>query len=548
MSRLDVIIGVKNAAFRTGIEQARSSARNFANQLKGMFSGLGGIIGAGSFAIMAKGAIDAGSRISDLSTQLRIGIEELQALQFAARQAGVSSSMLERALVNLQQRSVEAAAGNRSYAEAFERLGIDVQKFIALPQEQKMEQIARAQAKAADSNQAYADVATILGQRAGPALQEVLGRLADEGFPRVAEQAVEAGQVMSSETAIALDKAADEIEMFKNRITVAIGNILVDFRSEEGLLKLLFNLLSVAGKFGGALLDAIIAAAQFAWAAIRTPFEYAVSVLGSGLAAIVQRLKVGLLEMLNQWIERINRIPGIEIEMRNVAEARRVLREINAEARRARETKLSDIFDRNLAGTSMTNLSGQFEGYWKELAAEMEEAQAIKQSEETGTTAPKTPQREMAEQADAVGNADAVLREIERAREREARVDERNLLAGMTKDEQESFYRDKQQRLFAEAERAMAEGDELTAIQKRTEAKELEAKLRGQTDETDVPAVAGPTLTVDSLQRIGGGGGLGGVSDPAQRERERQTLLLERIASAVENPNESTNRTATLAP
>jgi len=88
MSRLDVTVGLRNAAFRTGLEQTRNMARDFSNRLRGMFSGIGGLLGAGSFLVMAKGAIDAGSRISDMATQLRIGIEELQALQFASRRPG----------------------------------------------------------------------------------------------------------------------------------------------------------------------------------------------------------------------------------------------------------------------------------------------------------------------------------------------------------------------------------------------------------------------------------------------------------------------------
>lgn len=548
MSRLDVTVGLRNAAFRTGLEQTRNMARDFSNRLRGMFSGIGGLLGAGSFLVMAKGAIDAGSRISDMATQLRIGIEELQALQFASRQAGVSSQTLERALLNVQQRSMEAANGNARYSEALQRLGIDVEKFLALPQERKLEEIARAQARATDQNQAFNDVATLLGQRAGPQLTEVLDRLAREGFPAVADQAREAGQVMSEDTVTALDRASDEIEMFKNRITVAMGNILVDFRTEEGLLKLLFNLLAIAGRFGGAVIDAIVMIAKFAWATLKTPFEYAVEVLSTGLAAVVQRLKVGLLDMLNSWIERINRIPGISIETRDVEKAREVLREINAEAAKARETSIGDILNRNIAGIQDTNFSSDFESYWKDLAGEMEDAQRLRQAEERAGQGASRPQVEMARQAMDVEQAEEVSRELLRAREMEAKVDERNLLARMNQEERNAYLRERQAQLFAEAETAMADGDELTAIQKRTEAKRLESQIREEEDSAPLSNPAEPTLTVDSLQRIGGGGGLGSVSDPAQRERERQTQLLERIASAVENAPRQSSNNSTLAP
>jgi hypothetical protein len=136
--------------------------------------------------------------------------------------------------------------------------------------------------------------------------------------------------------------------------------------------------------------------------------------------------------------------------------------------------------------------------------------------------------------------------ELARAREQESDVDERNRLDAMSSDERQQYLRGKQASLFREAEEAEAGGDELTAVRKRTEAKRLQSEIESAQPET---SEARSVLTVDSLQRIGGGGGMGNITDPAQRERERQTTLLERIARAVEDRERAETRsTATLGP
>jgi hypothetical protein len=116
----------------------------------------------------------------------------------------------------------------------------------------------------------------------------------------------------------------------------------------------------------------------------------------------------------------------------------------------------------------------------------------------------------------------------------------------MSPAERQQYLQRKQASLFREAEEAEAGGDELTAVRKRTEAKRLQSKIESAQPET---FEARRVLTVDSLQRIGGGAGMGNITDPAQRERERQTTLLERIARAVEEREGGQARsTATLGP
>jgi len=225
MSRADIEgrMSLNTSAVTRGLQKAKKNVTSFVSSSMRSFGALAGVAGLGA---LSRGAINLGSQISDLAIQLRIGTTELQVLQYAAQEAGVSSETLERALRNVQLRTQDALNGNKRYAEALQRLGLNVQKFAQLSTDKKFEAIAIAQSKAKDSAQAFRDVAIILGERAGPQLQEVLQSIAKEGFGSLEKAAKDAGQVMEDETIKKLDKASDEISKFKKMLTILSGEIL----------------------------------------------------------------------------------------------------------------------------------------------------------------------------------------------------------------------------------------------------------------------------------------------------------------------------------
>ena len=217
-------ISLNTTKFQRGLANSQQGINNFA---KNAIAKFGAIAGAAGLGMLARSAIDLGSKISDMAVQMNIGTDQLQTLEFAAREAGVGVEIMARALRNVQLRTEEAINGNKSYGDAFVRLGINIQKFKKLSVEKKMEAIAIAQSKATDKAAAYNAVSRILGEKAGPALQEVLQKLAGpQGYGGLEAAAKRAGEVMSKETIAKMDAAADKIESFKRRLTVMAGEVL----------------------------------------------------------------------------------------------------------------------------------------------------------------------------------------------------------------------------------------------------------------------------------------------------------------------------------
>lgn len=287
MARNDInaSVGLDSTRFKAGLASARKGVNSFASFAMSKFALIGGAAGIGG---LATSAINLGSKISDLAVQLRIGSTELQVFQDAAREAGVSSSILERGLRNVNLRSEEAASGNKRYSEAIERLGLDLNKFLSLSTDEKFIAIAEAQAKATNQSEAYRDVAVILGERAGPQLQEVLQRIAKDGYGAMEKAARRAGQVMDKDTVAKMDKAADKIETLKTALKIFAAEAIVRI---GGWFKIFNNFHSIVPDIishaAGVVTQAIIAIANSVGSVIQ-PVLLGLESIGKGFVALGQ--------------------------------------------------------------------------------------------------------------------------------------------------------------------------------------------------------------------------------------------------------------------
>lgn len=281
---LEAIFGVDT----TGARAAFKSLRRDLNDLVGEYGKLGAGVAVGAFVALAKGAIDLGSHLADTSANIGINVESLQALEAQHKRNGVSSEQLTKALEKVKATVIAAAQGDEKATEALTQLHLKASALINLPLDKQYEAIAKAAAKAKNSNEAYSAVTAILGEKVGPKLMSSLRELAEQGLPAVIDSATKAGHVMSADTIAALDKAGDAIDDFKKQATIAVGNIIVDFRTEDGLKLLGLKLLKLAGDFGGMVMDALGEANSFVGAAFKGTFNGVINYLRDGFLDVVQ--------------------------------------------------------------------------------------------------------------------------------------------------------------------------------------------------------------------------------------------------------------------
>ena len=109
--------GVKNA------DAALGKLKKAAIVTAAAFAAIKAVKGIGS---LVDGVRGLGDEIDKTSQQLGLGVEELQEWRFAAGLAGVGGEEMSNSLGRLQKNAFEASKGNKTLAEDFKRLGVNV--------------------------------------------------------------------------------------------------------------------------------------------------------------------------------------------------------------------------------------------------------------------------------------------------------------------------------------------------------------------------------------------------------------------------------------
>lgn len=236
--------GIK--AFNAGMARVDQATKKLGPSLqfvKGVMGGLaavGGIAG-GALIGAGKAAMDYASSIQDAADQSGASTTAIQSLAYVAQQNGASLDEMNKALIQLTKASAEAAAGNEEAAAKFARLGIDAKAFAALRPEEQMERLGRAILGAGNEQEALAAAMDLVGAKNAPKLMASLRQLGSEGYAAVEQSARQAGQVMSTETIQALDKAQDRIAAFTTKVTILAGEWLrlsaIAFNGDNQLAK-----------------------------------------------------------------------------------------------------------------------------------------------------------------------------------------------------------------------------------------------------------------------------------------------------------------------
>lgn len=283
---LKAVFGIDASGAKTELRNLTKETRSFVND----WGKIAAVAGVAVFTALAKGAVELAGSLADISANLGINVESFQALEAQHKRNGVTSETLTKALEKTKGAVIDAANGNKQAIAAFDALGLSAAKIIKLPLDQQYAAIAKAAYDAKDANVAYNAVTALFGDKVGPKLMGSLKELGEIGLPGVTAAAKEAGQVMTAETIVALDRAGDAIDDFKKKATIAVGNIIVNFRSEDGLKLLWLQLSAVVLKFGAGIVDAVVDASTYTYAVLKGVFKGVLNYFQDGFVDVVQNI------------------------------------------------------------------------------------------------------------------------------------------------------------------------------------------------------------------------------------------------------------------
>lgn len=173
MSNVSVTLGLKNAGFNRGLDEARGKVRAFKKDVEsggGLFGSITGKLGtlfaAGAIFTGTKAIVDSAGAIRDQADAVGMSAEAMQRLQGAFADSGANAEKVTTSMQVLSQQMSDAMAGGDKSREAFERLGVSMDDLVTAandPQE-IIFKMADGFKNAADRGQALSDIQDLLGK------------------------------------------------------------------------------------------------------------------------------------------------------------------------------------------------------------------------------------------------------------------------------------------------------------------------------------------------------------------------------------------------
>gem|GEM_PF-3747858 len=178
------------------------------------------VAGAAAFATQALATAD---EIDNLTKQVDLSAEAVQALKFVTEEAGVSFDTM-RPAINQMRRALEAAnTGSREMQAAFADLGITLEEVQSLSTEEVLDRVAQAMARGTGSADVAAASTRVLGAEA-TRLRGIMQQLGDEGLQNVINRLDEMNLIIDGKTISALDRQEEAF----SRAGVSIKNFTVE--------------------------------------------------------------------------------------------------------------------------------------------------------------------------------------------------------------------------------------------------------------------------------------------------------------------------------
>ena len=182
--------GLDTSGLKAGAAQAEGVVLSFTQRTAGLFKDLGSSItqslvaGFGVYQLIsfAREALQSAAQLTNLSRELGVSTEAIQAFDRAMRLTGGTSEQAQKVWERARDALDQLASGEAKATEEFAALGLSAQDFVGLNLEESLEKIAQGYVKNEQTAGAYNAVLEIIGKRGGPQALQALKELGAEGL------------------------------------------------------------------------------------------------------------------------------------------------------------------------------------------------------------------------------------------------------------------------------------------------------------------------------------------------------------------------------
>ena len=186
IANLKAVLGLDSQAFKAGVKDANSSVANFQSQLKSVASTIGMAFSVGTVIAAGRAMVRWASDISTVAQNLGIATDKMMALNQAAAKGGWETNMMEKTMTRLNSELINAFDSTSKSAEAFGKLGLNMNELLQMSPDQRLMALAKA---AQASGNAVAYLSDIFGQVQALKMADTMRELATNGLPKVSESA-----------------------------------------------------------------------------------------------------------------------------------------------------------------------------------------------------------------------------------------------------------------------------------------------------------------------------------------------------------------------
>jgi hypothetical protein len=318
MAKADITgrLNLDSTGFERGIQRSKNAVGRMQKSVVNASNALAkmGLASASAAVLLlSRNAIQLGSYLSDVAESTGFATREFQVFRGALIDAGGKAENMEKAITLMQKAIVQGSEGMTTYTRAFERLGLNVDDLRKMKPEDQFQAIGKAIAGAKDQQGALTAAIEIFGQRNAPRLIEVFKRLDKDGYGKMAKDIEAAYGIMDEATQKALDRAADQIERFKNKATIKVGELIAG-EADGAALKILGLSISKAGaQLGVGMVNGIMDSIAFARNSFGATADWLYSKISSSFEMIGIQFKLAMIEAANVAIEAANKISKLTL-------------------------------------------------------------------------------------------------------------------------------------------------------------------------------------------------------------------------------------------
>jgi flagellar hook-basal body complex protein FliE len=237
--------------FQAGLKGMQGQVQGLAGALKSL-PGIGGALSIAGLAAGAASAMKAADEIDNLSNQMSMGVEAVQAYKVGLKEAGLGMGDLQRASDRLKRAQAEAMQGSEKARQSFRALGIDMKSLQGADATRLLELVGQGLSDTQGKAEATSAQFDLLG-RGSERLKNVLIEMNKDGIQAQINSMKELGLVIDESMIARLDAAQLRMERFGTQSKNVFASLTTD--AIQGF-EMMGNM------FGGMSLDEAFAATE----------------------------------------------------------------------------------------------------------------------------------------------------------------------------------------------------------------------------------------------------------------------------------------------